>query len=253
VSAVRAIVFDFNGTLSDDEPILFRIFAGLFAERGRPLSQREYLDELAGHTDPEIVRRWLGRDHPDVDAVVAERVARYRAAVADGSTVADEVRSAVRYAAERVPVAVVSGAARSEIEPVLAAAGLADAVTAVVAAEDVAAGKPDPEGYLKALAALGARQADEVLVFEDTEAGVAAAKAAGMRCIAIEGTLPRERLAAADDRRRPRGPRALVTDFGRDEAGCILTAWDCCPGGAAPRKGRRTARSATSRAAASAA
>jgi HAD superfamily hydrolase (TIGR01509 family) len=196
----RALIFDFNGTLSHDESILCRIFSELFAEHGKPLSAEQYFDELAGLSDPEIVRTWLGRDHPDLDEVIEERVRRYRAAVADGSSVREETREAVRYAASRVPVAVVSGAARAEIEPVLAAAGLAGAVTAVVSADDVEYGKPDPEGYVRALAALdGGIPARDVVVFEDTEAGVAAAKGAGMRCIAVMGTLRPERLRAADE------------------------------------------------------
>ena len=89
-----AIVFDFNGTLSHDEPILCEIFMELFAEHGKPLSAQEYFDVLAGLSDPEIVRTWLGRDHPDVDEVIEERIHRYRAAVADGSSVPPELREA---------------------------------------------------------------------------------------------------------------------------------------------------------------
>ena len=196
----RAILFDFNGTLSHDEPILCEIFIELFAEHGKPLSAQEYFDELAGFSDPEIVRAWLGRDHPDVDAVIEERVRRYRAAVGDGSSVPEPVRAAVRYAAERVPVGIVSGAARAEIEPVVHAAGLADVLGTIVSSDDVVEGKPHPEGYLKGLALLdGGIEAGEVLVFEDTEAGVTSAKAAGMRCFAVLGTLSPARLAAADE------------------------------------------------------
>jgi beta-phosphoglucomutase len=196
----RAVIFDFNGTLSDDEPILCEIFRELFAEYGRPPSAQEYFDELAGLSDPEIVRTWLGRDHPSVDEVVERRIALYRERVADGSSVREPVREAVRYAAARVPVGVVSGAARAEIEPVLLAAGLAESVGPIVAAEDVPAGKPHPDGYLRALALLdGGLQARDVLVLEDTEAGVASAKAAGMRCLAVLGTLNPDRLAAADE------------------------------------------------------
>lgn len=191
-----AIVFDFNGTLSDDEPVMCEIFQTLFAEHGKPLTEREYYDELAGLSDPEIVRTWLGADHPDVDAVIQERIARYRAAVGDGSTVHEHVREAVRYAAQQVPLAICSGAARAEIEPVVEAAGIADCFRAIVSSDDVARGKPDPEGYLAALEALGTR---DVLVFEDTEAGIASAKAAGLRVIAKLGTLDRERLRQADE------------------------------------------------------
>lgn len=200
----RAVIFDFNGTLSHDEPILLAIFQELFAEYGRPLSAEEYFDELAGLSDPEIVRAWLGADHPAVDEVITRRGERYRELASDGSTVPEVVREAVRYAAERVPVAVVSGAARAEIEPVLEAAGIADHVRVLVAAEDVPRGKPAPDGYLRALELLddafdGGLVASDVLVLEDTEAGIAAAKSAGMRCIAVLGTLAAERLAAADE------------------------------------------------------
>jgi beta-phosphoglucomutase len=196
----RAVIFDFNGTLSQDEPILCEIFVELFAEHGKPMSAQEYFDELAGLSDPEVVRTWLGREHPDVDEVIRERIVRYRAAVADGSSIPDEVRAAVRYAAERVPIAIVSGAAREEIEPVLEAAGLRAAFAVLVSSDDVEHGKPDPEGYRTALSLLdGDIAAGDVLVMEDTEAGIAAARGAGMRCVAVLGTLAPERLAAADE------------------------------------------------------
>jgi beta-phosphoglucomutase len=196
----RALLFDFNGTLSDDEPLLCAIWQEIFAEQGRPLSAVEYYARLAGLADTEIARLWLGDGHPALPEVMAERVARYRARAADGSTVAPAVRAAVRYAAGRVPVGVVSGAPRADVEPVLAAAGLAGAVSVLVTEEDVERGKPDPEAYLRALRLLdGAIRSPEVVVLEDSEAGVEAARAAGMRCVAVLGTMSPERLAAADE------------------------------------------------------
>jgi beta-phosphoglucomutase len=198
----RAVIFDFNGTLSDDEPILYQIYAELFAEHGRPLPERDYYDRLAGLSDPEIVHRWLG-ERDDSEAVVSRRVTRYRELVADGSTVTPAVRRAVAYAAERVPVAIVSGASAAEVLPVLAAAGLEPVLAAVITSDDVRLGKPHPEGYEIALRRLEERapglQPGEVTVLEDTEAGVAAATAAGMRCIAVGRTLTADRLAAADE------------------------------------------------------
>jgi HAD superfamily hydrolase (TIGR01509 family) len=196
---IAAVVFDFNGTLSDDEPVLCEIFMHLFAEHGKPMSAQEYFDRLAGLSDPEIVRTWLGNDHPDVQAVIDERVLRYRAAVADGSSVHEHTREAVRWAAGRVPLAICSGAARAEIEPVVEAAGLAASFRTIVSSDDVEHGKPDPEGYTKALRILGVDPA-AALVFEDTEAGIASARAAGVaRVIAMRGTLEPGRLAAADE------------------------------------------------------
>ena len=198
--APRAVIFDFNGTLSDDEPLMYRIYEEMFGREGRPLSQRQYLDELAGHTEEEIIGAWLGRDRPDLAELVAERIARYRDLSRDGSTVYAEVRDAVRYAAAKAPVAIVSGAAREEIVPVVEAAGLAPLLRAIVAADDVARGKPHPEGYLRALALFGDGIAPaEVLVFEDTEVGVAAAKAAGMYTVGLTRTLGADRVGAADE------------------------------------------------------
>ena len=196
--SVRAVIFDFNGTLSDDEPILCEIFMRLFAEHGKPMSAQEYFDRLVGLSDPEIVRAWLGDDDPDVEAVIEERTRRYRYAVADGSSVHEHVREAVRFAASRVPLAICSGAARAEIEPVVDAAGLAACFEAIVSSDDIAHGKPDPEGYAKALAALDVDPADS-LVVEDTEAGIASARAAGVgRVVALQTTLDPRRLREAD-------------------------------------------------------
>jgi HAD superfamily hydrolase (TIGR01509 family) len=194
----RALVFDFNGTLSHDEPVLFTIYAELFAEHGRPLSEADYFGTLAGNTEAAIIGGWLGVDGDELAALVEERVDRY-VRRADGSTIPESLREAVRYAAARVPVAVVSGAYRREIEPVLERARLAGLVTALVAADDVTRGKPDPEGYERALDALGCSLAPEdVVAFEDTEAGIASARRAGLRCFAVRGTLPDARLAAAE-------------------------------------------------------
>lgn len=191
-------MFDFNGTLSDDEPVLCAIYQGLFARYGKPLTEEQYYDQLAGLSEEAIIGRWLGVDGPLLASLVAERIARYQVAAADGSTVSDPVRAAVRYAATRVPVAIVSGAFRAEIEPVVSVAGLTAAVTTIVAADDVELGKPHPEGYRLALERLGAASATAI-AFEDTEAGVSAAKAAGLHVVAVLGTLPPERLAQADE------------------------------------------------------
>jgi beta-phosphoglucomutase len=192
--ATRAIVFDFNGTLSDDEPLLYAVYAELFAEHGRPLTEQEYLDELAGQTEEEIIRRWLGRVDEDL---IRERIDRYVARASDGSTIDADARAALRLAAEHVPVGIVSAAARREIEPVLAAAGVAQHITALVSADDVTKGKPDPEPYERMASLLGL-DAAEMIVFEDTEAGVASAKAAGAHVVALTRTLDRDRLRAAD-------------------------------------------------------
>ena len=195
---IRAVIFDFNGTLSQDEPVLCRIYRELFAEYGMPISDREYYERLSGLAEHTIAETCLGPGDPRIPAFIRKRIDRYRTTVADGSTVTEATRAAVRFASERARLAIVSGAAREEIVPVVAAAGLGELLATVVADDDVGRGKPDPEGYLLALAALGAAP-EATLVFEDTEAGVASAKAAGTRVVALLGTQARERLTDADE------------------------------------------------------
>ena len=198
MGTVRALMFDFNGTLSHDEPLLCAIYQRLFAQHGRPLTEEQYYSQLAGLAEEAIIGGWLGVDGPLLASLVDERIESYTTEAADGSTVAEPVREAVRYAAARVPVVVVSGAFRAEIVPVVEAADLATEITAIVAADDVEHGKPHPEGYLRALERLGVDPTG-VIAFEDTEAGIASAKAAGLCCLAVRGTLPESRLAGADE------------------------------------------------------
>ena len=198
MGAAEALVFDFNGTLSDDEPLLLSIYQRLFARHGRPLPEDAYYGDLAGNSEETIIGTWLGVDGPLLAMLVQERIDAYTALAASGSTVSPPVRAAVRYAAARVPVGIVSGAFRAEIEPVVAAAGIAGELSTIVTADDVEHGKPHPEGYLLAVERLGIDPA-RTIAFEDTEAGVSSAKEAGLRCLAVRGTLPDERLERADE------------------------------------------------------
>jgi beta-phosphoglucomutase len=194
---VRALLFDFNGTISDDEWIQCEVYRQLFADQDRPLSAEQYYTQLAGLSDEEIIERWLGPEHPAAPRVLADRIRLVAARTSDGSSVSNEVRAAVREAVGRALLAVVSGASRIEIGPVLRAAQL-EVFDAVVTMEDVSRGKPDPEGYLRALELLQVAAGDAVAL-EDTEPGVAAAKAAGLYTVGLLGTMGPERLTAADE------------------------------------------------------
>src|SRR5262245_53167629 len=71
---IRGISFDFNGTLSDDEPILYSIYRDLFAEHGRPLGEQDYYGQLAGLSEEAIISGWLDVDGEELASLVAERV-----------------------------------------------------------------------------------------------------------------------------------------------------------------------------------
>ena len=197
----RAVIFDFNGTISDDEPVLDRLFCALASDLGVPMTSDDYYRDLAGLSDVEIVRRIVERSgqSADLEALLREKIARYKQIVVEEPTIGDDAAAFVRTVADRVPVAIASGAVREEVEHVLRLAGLLDRFAAIVTVDDVTHGKPDPEGYLLALERLGGDvAADEVLVFEDADAGVQAAKAAGMRCAVLRSPAYTGTSVAAD-------------------------------------------------------
>ena len=206
VAAQRpAVIFDFNGTLSDDEPILFRIFGELFAEHlSWTMTQQDYDSQLLGHSDREIVEKALqitgaqqitGVDGRDVDSLLALRKKRYRELVADDNPIQPDTVRLVQLLAEHgVPLAIVTGAQRDDVRAVLENSPVGELIGVVVAEEDVTRGKPDPEGFLAGAAQLGCASTD-IVVFEDSVPGVRGALAAGMRCIAV-GTAPSDELAA---------------------------------------------------------
>ena len=194
---VQALLVDFNGTLSQDEEIQFEIYADLCGEHGLPLARDHYLEQLVGRSDRELLSELLG-SRADVGALLAERVRRYRVRTADGSTIAMQAREAIAFAARHVPVAVVTSGFREEVTPVLRAAGVDTALSAVVCADDVTHEKPSPEGYRLACTLLGVEPGHGLAV-EDTDSGIAAARAAGLRCVAVTTTLPVERLGGAHE------------------------------------------------------
>jgi HAD superfamily hydrolase (TIGR01509 family) len=196
-----AVVFDFNGTISHDEPLLAVLFREMFAEIGIDVTESLYFDEFAGYSDPEIVHRVLtrfgrGDEHDTAQRLIERRIELYLGAVAERSPVQPAAAEAVREIAARVPVAIASGASRPEIEAVLSATGLRRLFEVIVTADDITHSKPHPEGYRMALDQLGV-PGDGALAFEDSDLGVVAAISSGMRCVAIEGTAPPERLRAA--------------------------------------------------------
>lgn len=197
----RAVIFDFNGTLSDDEAILEEIFTDLFATHlGWRMSTADYRSSLLGRSDREIVEiavREHGGTRPELtEDLLGRRRERYKRAVAERSPVTAAAAELVeRLAAARVPMAVVTGAQREDVRAVLRSCAVGKRIRLLVTEEDVRAGKPDPEGFLLGARLLGVPPED-VLVFEDSVPGIRGALAAGMSCIAVAGSDPDPDVAA---------------------------------------------------------
>jgi len=197
-----AVVFDFNGTLSDDEHILFDIFSELFhAHLGWAMTPEDYRDELLGRSDREIIERAVARHGrgtaDEVTELLRLRQGVYKQRVADHNPIGASAAQLVKLLADnQIPVGIVTGAQREDVLAVLDGSPTGELVSVLIAEEDVRSGKPHPEGFLEAARILN-RQPSDVLVFEDSVPGVQAAVAAGMHCIAVCGAEPGPELYAA--------------------------------------------------------
>lgn len=204
---LRAVIFDFNGIIVDDEPIHFELFQKVFAEEGIGLTQQAYYARYLGFDDRGAFSFGY-REHkrPLDDAKLAELIERkaryYQEAIRNHVAIFPGVKKLVGDLAESLPLAVASGALRNEIETILTTAGLIGHFKAIVSAEDVERGKPEPDIFLKALALLNnangsAILANECVVIEDSKEGIKGARRAGMKCLAVTNSHEPELLGEA--------------------------------------------------------
>ncbi|MFH1737492.1 MAG: HAD family phosphatase [bacterium] len=191
----RALIFDFNGVLLDDEPIHNRNLQTIFAEEGIPLSLEEIRTRCHGRGDWECFTFLLeeaGRDFDSssIEKLIANKSCHYKQSISQHLPLVPGVEAFLSHWFGRVPLALASGALLTEIEFVLERSGLARFFTVMANTAEAGIPKPDPAVYNLALDRLRQSssadlQAGDCLVFEDSAVGMHAALAAGMRCVGV--------------------------------------------------------------------
>ena len=211
-AVLRALVFDFNGVLVHDEPLHLELFQRVLGEEGVALTAADYYERYLGFDDRgcfAAVLRDAGRtvDPGGIARLVARKASYYQEAIRrSGYPFFPGAADLVRAAARELPLAVVSGALRHEVEGALRQERLEGAFRRLVTAEDVERGKPDPEGYLLAVTAFNSEpplpqrliHTHECAAIEDSPAGIEAAAAAGLRTIGVAQTYSEEALQGAE-------------------------------------------------------
>lgn len=209
---LKAVFIDFNGVILNDEAIHRELVDELLlTENLRPMSDEEYqtyclgrsdragLQDLFGHRErrlsPEALQRLVDRK---------ARAYRQRILTLDPLPIYADVKPFLdRAALQRLPLGLVTGAVRSEVEYILEQTNLRDYFQVIVTGEDTLASKPQPDGYLLALRQLNACLKETVtrsetlpilpqdcLAIEDSFAGIQAARSAGMSVVGIAHTYP---------------------------------------------------------------
>lgn len=184
---VRAVLWDLDGTLVESAHLHWQAWNETLEAEGVDVTFAQFR-ETFGQRNDAILGRWLG---PDAEPSHIRRLgdakeARYRRIISDGGI--EPLPGAARWihalAAAGWRQAVASSAPKLNVEVVIEALGLREQFGALVAAEDVRLGKPEPEVFLAAADRLGASPARCVVV-EDAVAGIEAARRAGMKSVGI--------------------------------------------------------------------
>lgn len=194
-----AVLWDLDGVLADTGEAHYAAWRALFAERGESIT-REQFAETFGMANLPILRRWLGSEPSDEElaALGLRKETLYREFVKDAVVLLPGVLDLLEMAKKRgYRQAVASSGEMANIVTVIHALGIANYFDALISSAFLPRSKPDPAIFIQAAAAVGALPT-RCLVIEDGIVGVEAARRAGMACLAVTTTHPREKLQAAD-------------------------------------------------------
>ena len=205
--ALQAVIFDFDGVIANSEPLHLRAFQQALGEEGIFLSAEEYYTSYLGYDDVGVFQA-LGRDRGL--PMTAERVAglvqrkghQLEAILQAGEVLFPGAADFIRTSAKAVPIAIASGALRHEIDEIVSAAGLAPLFSTIVASGDTPESKPSPAPYKLAFERLKALRPElephRCVAIEDSQWGLVSASGAGLRCVGVTTSYPREALQNAE-------------------------------------------------------
>jgi HAD superfamily hydrolase (TIGR01509 family) len=208
---LKAVIFDLDGVIADSHPIHEAAWKTLLAEQGLDPATINVDFLYAGHPRREILTHYLGAlSDPLIERLGRRKVELYLRAAENLAPKPGIPRVLCELQAAGIALAVATSAGRIRTEETLAKFNIAHRFAAVVSGNDVRAAKPTPDIFLLAASKLGVTP-DEVVVVEDSVAGVRAAHAAVMSCV---GYVPRERMSTLIQA----GADEVITEFPPDAA-----------------------------------
>lgn len=196
---VRAFIFDMDGTLVDSTRIDYDAWVRLFNDHNKEFASYDEYRKLLGVKSSDVLKKYLDLDDNELEKALEKRL-EYVKELYDKRGLAPVPHAEEflkRLKSSSYKLALATGARRDKFEAVLEQVDISVYFDAIVTGDDVHTGKPDPALFLEAAKRLGVPPG-EAIVFEDAENGVQAAREAGMYCVAITTTTPRERLKDAD-------------------------------------------------------
>jgi beta-phosphoglucomutase len=207
MTALQAIVFDFDGVIADSERLHLRAYQEILAPEGITISNEDYYNRYLGYDDVGVFKA-VGRDQGvamddhRVSELIARKGRQYESLTAAGEMLFPGAAAFIRAAVDAaVPIAIASGALTHEIEDVLGRAGLLELFPVIVGADQTEHSKPHPQPYQTAFARLRAHTNRDLITWrtvaiEDSRWGLQSARDAELRCVAVTNTYSEAELRA---------------------------------------------------------
>ena len=203
---LAGVIFDFDGVIVDTEPLHYRAFQEILEPLGLGYGWESYVADYLGFDDRDAFRaafrsRGLPLDDSELGHLIHRKGMAFLEIIAAGVTPYPGAVELIRGITGRLPLAICSGALRSDILPVLEQFGLGSAFDVIVTADDVPTSKPDPACYRMTVESLCSAfpgrgiAPGSCIVIEDTPGGIAAARGAGIAVVGVTTSYPAERLA----------------------------------------------------------
>jgi HAD superfamily hydrolase (TIGR01509 family) len=196
------VLFDYNGVIVKDEILHEQAFVHALYEHQITFTPEMYTTYCLGRSDLEGVRNLkvqFSRALKDIsaDQLVKCKQLIYRDMLAGKDILFPRAAETISRLALTCRVGVVTSSTKAEVMPLLTKAKIASLFTCVIAVDDFGQGKPAPDPYLHGIKAMGLKP-QSIVAVEDSPSGVLSAKAAGLKCIAVETTTVKDKLVGAD-------------------------------------------------------
>lgn len=202
---IKALLFDLDGTLLHSDPLHFEVFADLYAERGRELTEAGYLSDIHGRHNLESFPEIFPGE--DAHALSDLKEARFRDRLVAGHAPMPGAEALLDHAQARGwRIAVVTNAPRANAEVMLDAIGLRDRIELLVIGDECRRAKPDPEPYIAAMRAFDVAPR-ACIAFEDSPSGMRAAAGSGAHTVGIRSS------GLSVSQLRDAGAQTVITDY----------------------------------------
>lgn len=206
---LRAVIFDFDGVITDSEVLHLRAYNKVLAQYGVEISTKDYYKEYLGLSDLDcfkalVDKKVLQKPAKGIEHLAEEKNQVFEKLAKTEGRIIKGVRDFLQMLSQNnIPMAICSGALSVEIELVLEQARLRPFFEVIVSAEFVKKGKPSPEGFLLTLKKLNCSRQNAILsnqciVIEDSHWGLEAARAAGMHTVAVTNSYDADQLTLAE-------------------------------------------------------